>query len=187
MCHFLPFWWKITRDSFVLKAVAQGITIPLVSRVSQLKLPYEIKMTDEQMSFVDKKVQRLLNSLCIVQLPAFDSSGFLSNIFLVPKKEQNSFRTILNLRNLNSFLRAPHFKMESLKDVQRLVRKHSWICTCDIQDAYPHFAARIDQQKLLQFPWRGHYYAFCTMPQGLANAPYIFTRVCKQIAKFLRS
>ena len=171
----------------MLKAVAQGITIPLVSRVSQLKLSYEIKMNDEQMSFVDKKVESLLNSQCIVQLPAFDSSGFLSNIFLVPKKEQNSFRTILNLRNLNSFVRTPHFKMESLKDVQRLVCKHSWICTCDIQDVYPHFVARSDQQKLLQFAWRGHYYAFCTMPQGLANAPYIFTRICKQIAKFLWS
>ena len=185
MHYFLPFWRKITRDSFVLKAVAQGITIPLVSKVSQLKMPYEIKMSDEQRSFVDNKIKSLLDSRCIVQLPAFDSSGFLSNIFLVPKKEQNSFRTILNLRNLNSFVRTPHFKMESLKDVQRLVHKHSWICTCDIQDAYPHFAARIDQQKLLQFAWRGRYYAFCTMPQGLANAPYIFTRVCKQIAKFL--
>ena len=75
--------------------------------------------------------------------------------------------------------------MESLKDVQRLVHAHSWICTCNIQDAYLHFRARKDQQKLLQFMWNGQFYAFCTMPQGLANAPYIFTRVCKQIAKFL--
>ena len=79
-------------------------------------MPYEIKMSDEQRSFVDNKIKRLLDSRCIVQLPAFDSSGFLSNIFLVPKKEQNSFRTILNLRNLSSFVRTPHFKMESLKD-----------------------------------------------------------------------
>ena len=104
MRHFLPFWRKITRESLVLKAGGQGITIPLVSRVSQLKLPHEIKMNDEQMLFVDKKVESLLKSWCIVQVPAFDSSGFLSNIFLVPKKEQNSFRTILNLRNLNSFV-----------------------------------------------------------------------------------
>ena len=78
----------------MLRAVGQGITIPLVARVSQPKLPYEIKMTKEQMVFVDEKIKNLLASRCIVQLPEFDTTGFLSNIFLVPKKEHNSFRMI---------------------------------------------------------------------------------------------
>ena len=136
--------------------------------------------------FVDNKVTDLLQSNCIVKMPHFDPAGFLSNIFLVPKKEKDSFRMILNLKHMNKFIQTPHFKMESIKDVQRLVQKNFRICTCDIKDAYPHFRARNDQQKLLQFQWEGQYYAFCTMPQGLANAPYVFTRICKQIAKYLR-
>ena len=144
-------------------------------------------MNEIQRKFVDKKVTDLLNSRCIVKMPHFDPTGFLSNIFLVPKKEKDSFRMILNLKHLNKYVQTPHFKMESIKDVQRLVQKNFWICTCDIKDAYPHFLAQGDQQKLLQFVRRNQVYAFCTMPQGLANAPYVFTRICKQIAKYLRS
>ena len=187
MKYFLSFWKTITRDSFVLRAVKFGITLPFVSRVYQTQLPRKIKMTKEQKCFVDKKVESLLNSRCIVRLPARDPSGFTSSIFLVPKKEKNSFRMILHLKKLNEFLRAPHFRMESLRDVMRLVRSHSWICTCDIQDSYAHFGARVDQQKFLQFSWGGHQFAFSTMPQGLKIAPYCFTRICKQIAKYLRS
>ena len=152
MQKFVQHWQKITRDSFVLKAVAQGITIPLVSKPVQTRWPHEIKMTEQQVRFVDDKIKNLLASRCIVPLFAFDPTGFLSKIFLVPKKELNSFRMILNLRNLNSFVRTPHFKMESLKDVQRLVRKHSWICTCDIRDAYLHFRARGTSKNYSSFP-----------------------------------
>ena len=115
-----------------------------------------------------------------------DPSGFVSNIFLVPKKEKNSFRMILNLKNLNKFIKPLHFKMDTIKDVQRLTAQGFWICTCDITDAFPHLVARSDQQKFLQFQWRGACYSFCTMPQGLATAPYEFTRICRKIAGFLR-
>ena len=153
----------------------------------QDRFPHEIKLNEIQRKFVDKKVTDLLDSRCIVKMPHFDPTGFLSNIFLVPKKEKDSFRMILNLKHLNKYVQTPHFKMESIKDVQRLVQKNFWICACDIKDAYPHFLAQGNQQKLLQFVWRNQVYAFCIMPQGLANAPYVFTRICKQIAKYLRS
>ena len=140
------------------------------------------------MSFVDDKLKNLLDQKCIVKNEQLDLLGFVSNIFLVPKKEKNSFRMILNLKQLNKFINPPppHFKMESIKDVQRLTAQGFWICTCDIVDAFPHMGACGRDQKLLQFQWRGVCYSFCTMPQGLATAPYEFTRIYRKIASFLR-
>ena len=144
-------------------------------------------MNEIQCRFVDSKLNELLENRCIVRKSKFDPSGFLSNIFLVPKKEENKFRLILNLRELNKQVVVPHFRMESLKDVQRLVHVGAFLGTCDIKDAYPHLMARLDQQSLLQFRWRGKYFAFCTMPQGLSNAPYVFTRICRKVAGYLRN
>ena len=84
--HYLPFWRKLTRDKFVLDAIQYGIHIPLVGRVRQVKFPHEIKMNEIQCRFVDSKLNELLENRCIVRKSKFDPSGFLSNIFLVPKK-----------------------------------------------------------------------------------------------------
>ena len=183
----MPFWRKLTRDKFVLDDIQYGIHIPLVGRVRQVKFPREIKMNDIQCRLVDRKLDELLESRCIVRKLKFDSSGFFSNIFLVPKKEENKFRLILNLRELKKQIVVPHFRMESLKDVQRLVHAGAFLGTCDIKDAYPHLMTRDDQQSLLQFRWRGQYFAFRTMPQGLSNAPYVFTRICRKVAGYLRN
>ena len=95
-------------------------------------------MNDIQCRLVDRKLDELLESRCIVRKLKFDSLGFLSNIFLVPKKEENKFRLILNLRELKKQIVVPHFRMESLKDVQRLVHAGAFLGTCDIKDACPH-------------------------------------------------
>jgi hypothetical protein len=43
-----------------------------------------------------------------------DPSGFVSNLFLVPKKDGGS-RPVINLKNLNTQLPYEHFKMEFLR------------------------------------------------------------------------
>ena len=137
-------------------------------------------MNSNEEKFVEEKLSHLLSQKCILRTTQLDPSGFVSNIFLVPKKEKNSFRMILNLNKLNKFVIHRHFKMDSIKDVQRLVARGFWVSTCDIIDAFPHLAANRDQQNLLQFMWKDK-----TMPQGLASAPYEFTRLCRKIAGFL--
>ena len=72
-------------------------------------------MNEIQCRFVDSKLKELLENRCIVRKSKFDPSGFLSNIFLVPKKEENKFRLILNLRELNKQVVVPHFRMEITK------------------------------------------------------------------------
>ena len=174
----------------MLNCVEHGIHIKLSEKVYQDKLPIQIKMSQEEMTFVDNKLCDLLKKRCIVQNDGLLPHGFVSNVFLVAKKDKSKvkdssgFRMICNLKKLNSKVITKHFVMDSIKDVKRLVFKNFWIATCDITDAYLHL--RAPQVHLLQFMWRDNYYSFCTMPQGLSSAPYEFTRICRQIAGYLR-
>ena len=87
----------------MLRVIEHGITIPLIAPVNQTRLPFQIKMNSVQSQFVDKKLKDLLSQGCITRTEKLDPSGFVSNIFLVPKKEKDSFRMILNLKHLNKF------------------------------------------------------------------------------------
>lgn len=55
-----------------------------------------------------------------------DNSGFISGIFLIPKKS-GGFRPIINLNELNSYLVHRHFKLEGVQTVRQLVRERDYM------------------------------------------------------------
>ena len=59
---------------------------------------------------------------------------FPSSYFLVQKSSGEN-RVILNLKNLNSFIDPPHFKMEDSKTVIRLLVSDCYMATIDLMDA----------------------------------------------------
>ena len=77
--------------------------------------------------------------------------------------------------------------MEHLEFVFDLVRKNNWFCSLNLADAY--FAAGIDPShwKYLKFMWDGVLWEYRVMVFGLAQAPYISTKLCKSILAMLRS
>ena len=56
-------------------------------------------------------------------------------IFLRPKPD-SSFRKILNLKKLNECIEAPHFKMESIKNVLFMIEPGAWMAPVDLKDAF---------------------------------------------------
>ena len=112
--------------------------------------------------------------------------GFYSTFFVVQKKD-GSYRPILNLRNLNTHLQVPHFKMETLKSITAALRIGEWAFTLDLQDAYLHIPVYQYHRQYLRFCVQGHHYQFRAMPFGLATAPRIFTKVMSAIGSFLHT
>ena len=53
-------------------------------------------------------------------------SQFLSNLFLVPKKDGGK-RPVINLKALNSFIPYSHFKMEGMHLLKDLLRKNNFM------------------------------------------------------------
>ena len=60
---------------------------------------------------------------------------FLSSLFLVPKRDGNS-RPLINLKELNVFLKYDHFKMEGIHLVRDLLQPQDWLGKIDLKDAY---------------------------------------------------
>lgn len=60
---------------------------------------------------------------------------YISDIFL-RKKPSGEFRLILNLKGLNKFIEKNHFKLEDFKTAIKLVKKHCFMASIDLKDAY---------------------------------------------------
>lgn len=106
--------------------------------------------------------------------------------FSTKKKPDGSYRFILNLKNLNTFIQAPHFKLEDYRTALKLITPNCFLTSIDLKDAY--FLLPIDShyRKYLRFRFGANLYEFTCLPFGLNIAPYIFTKLMKPVAKALR-
>lgn len=111
---------------------------------------------------------------------------FISSIFLVPKPNGKN-RLILNLKNLNKFVKASHFKIEDLRTVLKLITRECFMTKIDLKDAYYFVKIHADFRKYLRFQYEQDLYEFNVLPFGLSTAPFIFSKVMKPIVRVLRS
>jgi len=114
-----------------------------------------------------------------------DQRGFVSQIFLVPKKD-GGHRPVINLRALNRFIVEEHFKMEGFHMVKDMAKPGDWLAKIDLKDAYFLVPIDPDHQRYLQFQWRDSLYQFQCLPFGLSCAPRTFTKLMKPVVAFLR-
>ena len=120
-------------------------------------------------------------------IPCCQEEGeFVSTVFLREKKN-NTFRMILNLKELNQFIPYHHFKMDSIYHCIRLMKPSCYMASIDLQDAYFSIPIHEDHQKYLKFLWKGILYKFTCMPQGIACVPRLFTKLMKPVYSSLRS
>ena len=143
-------------------------------------------MSSEYVNICSQKVKKFLanNAIKIVQ-PSPDQ--FLSNIFPVPKKSLEDHRIILDLSELNEFVRKISFKMDSLDSIIAMIRPGDYFVSIDISDAYHAIAMNILSIPFLTFVFLNIYYQFICLPQGLTSAPRIFTQVMRVVMAYLRA
>ena len=129
-------------------------------------------------NFVDNKIIKIVS-------PNHDQ--FLSHIFPVPKKTLDEFRIILDLTELNNFVRKVKFRMDKISDIMSIIKPGDFLVSIDLSDAYFCIAMHILSVPFLTFIFMRIYYQFTCLPQGLTSAPRIFTKVIRVILTFLRS
>jgi hypothetical protein len=134
---------------------------------------------------VDNEVQKLLDKGVILASQQ-EEGQFVSNIFLRPKPN-GTYRLILNLKRLNEFVVYHHFKMDSVHTAVHLMKQNCFMASIDLQDAYYSVPVSEAYQKYLKFAWKGNLYQFTCLPNGLASAPRIFTKLLKPVYASLRS
>ena len=186
MQQFVPAWKDITDDPEVLDWV-EYCHLEFIDDVSPVQEPdYKvIKLNDTESAIIDSEIVKLLNKGVIVEAP-HSQGEFVSSIFLRLKKNGVDYRMILNLKELNKSIVYRHFKMDSLKTVTDLMTQGSFMASVDIKDAYYMVPIATERQKYLKFMWRDKLYQYTCLPNGLASAPRIFTKLLKLVFNVLR-
>ena len=176
-------WEDVTTDSYILNNVA-GYKIDLQKRLVQHFAPRETTFSAKEEHFVDNEIAKLLDKQVIVP-SQHEVDQLISTIFLTPQKD-GLFTLILNLKKFNAFVYYQHFKMESLKHVVAMMKPGCFMACLDICDAYYSVPICIAHQKYLKFQFNGQLFQFTCMPNGLACAPRLFTKLLKPVYSSLR-
>jgi hypothetical protein len=113
------------------------------------------------------------------------SGQFLSNIFLVPKRDGKS-RPVINLKDLNAHIQYDHFKMEGTHLLRDLLSLKTGWGRSTLKDAYLVIPIWKEHRKYLRFVWKSTLLEFTCLPFGLSAAPRLFTKVMKPVVALLR-
>ena len=144
-----------------------------------------IQFNDAEFAIIDSEIVILHNKGIIVE-STHSQGEYVSSIFLRLKKNGVDYRMILNLKEQNKFIVYRHFKVDSLKTVTDLMTQGCYMASVDIKDAYYTVSIATEHQKVLKFRWWDKSYENTCLPNGLASAPRIFTKLLKPVFNILR-
>ena len=121
LSNFVEGWKRITIDPYV-KYRSQGVQTSFY-KSSPSPSPWEIRSPQgpEEILGMREQITFMLQKNAIMEVPS-NSPGFYSNVFLV-RKASGGWRPIIDLKNLNAHIHAPHFRMFTTNSVLSSVRK----------------------------------------------------------------
>jgi len=130
-----------------------------------------------QAQILANEIKVLVQKKAIVQISASKQfTGFFSKYFLVSKKD-GGLRPILDLRQLNRFIKVLPFKMLTTVQILESIEPGEWFTSIDLKDAYFHIPICQDHCPFLRFAFQDRVYQFRVLPFGLSLSPRVFTRV----------
>ena len=123
---------------------------------------------------LEKEFIDLLHKGAIEQAP--QTPGFYSRLFVV-QKDSGSWRPIIDLSTLNTFIVSQRFHMETPQSVLRSIRQGDWMISLDLQDAYLQVPIHPESRRYLCFimggipvPVQGTMLRADNCPSGLYKA-----------------
>ena len=102
----------------------------------------------------------------IIREITHETTELVSPLFIV-KEPDGGTRLILNLEELNEFVKYKHFKMDGIKNIINMVTRNCFMATIDLKDAYYSVAISRLFQKFLKYKWKDQLYCFTCFPNGL--------------------
>ncbi|KAK4303876.1 hypothetical protein Pmani_024127 [Petrolisthes manimaculis] len=177
-------WRCLTSDKWILDVVVGNVLV-FESLPVQSSLPRPLNLSRAHQNVLDAALQVFLKKKIIERCEAGDSPGFFSNVFPTFKIDGLA-RVILNLKELNNYVKYSHIKMDTIKDVIQLVHPSCYFMTVDFKDAYYSVPVRPKDREWLRFIWQNVTFQFTCLPQGLSSAPRIFTKILKPVLSHLR-
>ena len=182
---FWQVWLDLGSSHKVVRMLRSGYILPFRNRPLLSRHPTVISryVNHHRNSYLSEALHQLISKNAVEPIQNPKSLGFFNRLFLVPKPN-NKWRPILDLSNLNPFLKVEKFKMETPETIRTSLQRGEWVTSIDFTDAYFHVPIQEQSRKYLRFHVQGQTYQFKALPFGLSTAPLEFTVIAKEV-KFM--
>ena len=182
----LSAWQTITKDRWVLNVVRDGYKLQFKSRLPPTPHRVANLPTDTAgAAILDFEVKQMLAKRAIHVVESSEDE-LVACFFARPKKQAGKWRPIVSLKFLNKYLTYIKFRMTTISDVKRWIRKDFFFTSLDLQDAYFSIPLNKSAGRFVRFVWRGICYEFSVIMFGLGASPRVFTKTLKAVVKYLR-
>ena len=149
----------------------------------QTNIPFQRFNQTEEL-IIESEIQKLLQMKVIEEVSPVPGQ-FISPIFALPKKD-GEYRMILNLKDLNNYIKYYHFKLDTFETTLHLIKPNCFMASVDLRHAYCSVPIAEEERKFLRFRWKGKIFEYCSLPNGIACAPRYFTKLLKPVFSTLR-
>jgi hypothetical protein len=111
----------VTEDSWTLSVIRRGFKLmfvqnpPLAPRPVFSTIP--VLTSNPRHLAIKNEVETLLEKRAAIELFPPYTPGFYSSIFVIPKKNSENLRLVINLKPLNKMLVKYPFKMETTRTI----------------------------------------------------------------------
>ena len=135
LSNYVEGWKRITNDPYVLSIVAKGYRLRFTSPPLLRQIPWEIRSPQDPKEVLGMREQitLMLQKNAITEVPP-DSPDFYLNVFLV-RKASGGWRPVIDLKNLNAHIHAPHFRMFTTRKRRLGVQDRSAGCVLSCTDS----------------------------------------------------
>ena len=181
-------WEELQASQWAIGVVRSGFRLPWKGSkapLSQFPVNFPPPRDPQAVQVLDLEVQDLLTKGAIQPVQNPFSPGFYGRLFVVPKAS-GGWRPVLDLSILNLYLKVCRFRMETASSIRDSIRPFDWAVSIDLKDAYFHILIHKSDRKFLRFAWQGKIYLFVALPFGLAPAPWLFTRITRELCRAVR-
>lgn len=133
--------------------------------------------------FVSKSIQELLQNGIVVKV---DQIPHVVNPLTVSVNAKGKERLILDLRHVNQYVVKYNFKLEGIKEALDFVHKNGFMFKFDLSSGYHHIDLHVSMYKYFGFSLDNCFYVFSSLAFGLSSAPFIFTKILRNLVRFWR-
>ncbi|XP_041423435.1 uncharacterized protein LOC108717852 [Xenopus laevis] len=173
LLRFWEAWLRHSSDSWVKDIVTDGYHMHFASLPHRRFFMSKVPSTPSRAQAFQECVRSLWNLWVIEPVPSQTRFyDYYSNLFIVPKKD-NTFRPVLDLKELNLLIRFVQLKMETLCSVIWGMEPGQLLVSLGIKDTYLHVPNWPPHHQYLRFAFGKRHFQFVALPFRLTSAPSV--------------
>ena len=154
--QFWETWETLGVGPKVVQMLKEGYTLPFQTRPNLTRSPTIIScyVNPHRNLYLLEALHQLTDKNAIELVTNQESLHFYNRLFLVPKPN-NKWRPILDLSNLNKFLKVEKLKKETPETIRTSVQTGEWVISIDFKIAYFHIPIQNQSRKYLKVSCTG--------------------------------